>query len=87
MIDLMQRGETENLVIEVLEKSDDFVKIDTILNHVVDDAAVRTYDALDKLVFAGIVTKDRTSLRWKLKTSPKVVAEVGGDPNFRRGGT
>jgi len=86
MINFTQREETEELVIEILEESDGFVKLDAILKHVVDDATIRTHNALEKLVFAGIIKKDRTSLRWKLKTSPKVVAEVGGNPNFRRGG-
>ena len=86
MIDLTQRGETEELVLEVLEESKGFVNLDVIMKHVVDDAASRTHDALDKLVFAGIIVKDRTGLRWKLKTRPVVVAEVPGDPNFRRGG-
>jgi len=86
MIDLTQRGETEELVIELLEDSDDFVKLDVIMKHVVDDAVIRTHDALDKLVFAGIIVKDRTGRRWKLKTHPVVIAEVPGDPNFRGGG-
>jgi len=86
MIDLTQRGETEELVIELLEDSKGFVKLDVIMKHVVDDAVIRTHDALDKLVFAGIIVKDQTGKRWKLKTPPKVVAEVPGDPNFRRGG-
>jgi DNA-binding IclR family transcriptional regulator len=85
MIDLMQRGETEELVIELLEDSKGFVKLDTIMKHVVDAAASRTHDALDKLVFAGIIEKDRTGMRWKLKTRPIVVMEIPGDPNFRRG--
>lgn len=86
MIDLTQRGETEELVIELLEDSKGFVKLDVIMKHVVDDAVIRTHDALDKLVFAGIIVKDRAGMRWKLRTSPVVVAEVPGDPNFRRGG-
>jgi len=86
MIDLTQRGETEELVIELLEDAEGFVKLDVIMKHVVDDAVIRTHDALDKLVFAGIIEKDQTGRRWKLKNRPVVVKEIPGDPNFRRGG-
>jgi len=67
MIDLTQREETEELVIELLEDAEGFVKLDVIMKHVVDDAVSRTHDALDKLVFAGIIEKDQTGLRWRLK--------------------
>lgn len=67
MIDMTQRGETEELVLEALEDADGFVKLDVILKHVVDDAVIRTHNALDKLVFAGVIEKDQTGRQWRLK--------------------
>ncbi|MEA3338596.1 MAG: hypothetical protein U9R15_01390 [Chloroflexota bacterium] len=89
MIDLAQREDAEDLVLEALEDAEGFVKFDVIMNHVVADAVTRVHTALDKLVSAGTVEKDHVGRRWRLvpvKKFPVVVAEVPGDPNFRRGG-
>ena len=67
MIDLTQREDTEEIVLEALEDVEGFVKLDVIMKHVVDDAVIRAHNALDKLVFAGIIEKDLTGRQWRIK--------------------
>lgn len=84
MIDLVQPGETEVSVMYVLENAKGSVYFDGILQSVVSDATVRTHEVLEDLKSRGVVSCDARN-RWRLRNRPQVVAEVGGDPNFRRG--
>ncbi len=67
MIDLTQRGETEELVREALDDSDDFIHFNAIMRSVNRDASIRVYDVLEKLKSTGVVECDPTGRLWRLK--------------------
>jgi len=67
MIDLTQRGETEELVREALDDSDDFIHFNAIMRSVTRDEVTRVYDVLEKLKSAGVVECDSTGRNWRLK--------------------
>jgi len=67
MIDMTQRGETEELVREALDDSDDFIHFNAIMQLVIHDAAIRTREVLEKLKSTGVVECDSTGRKWRLK--------------------
>jgi len=79
---------TDELTEFILDRltTDGYVTDDYIMGAWLDVAAIRVHERLEQLKQEGRITRSPDGVRWKLRTSPKVVAEVRGDPNFRRGG-
>jgi len=67
MIDMTQRGETEELVREALEDSDDFIHFHAIMQLAIRDAMTRTREVLEKLKSTGVIECDSTGRKWRLK--------------------
>jgi len=51
-----------------------------------DITATKVRETLWRLAEEGKVKPLKDGARWRLRTRPVVVAEVPGNPNFRRGG-
>ncbi len=71
MIDLAQRGETEELVREALDDSDDFIHFNVIMQSVIHGTAIRAREVLKKLKSAEVVECDSTGRKWRLKNDQR----------------
>jgi len=80
------RDELADHILDILP-SHGYLTLDTIIQSWLDIAAVKVRETLAHLKDAGKIRSDPDGIRWKLRTRPVVVAEVPGDPNFRRGGS
>jgi len=79
------RDELADHILDILP-SHGYLTLDAIIQSWLDIAAVKVRETLEHLREAGRIRSDPDGTRWKLRTRPVVVAEVPGDPNFRRGG-
>ncbi len=79
------RDELADHILDILP-SRGYLTIDAIVQSWLDIAAVKVRETLAGLRAAGKIRSDPDGARWKLRTRPVVVAELRGDPNFRRGG-
>jgi len=77
--------ELEAHILDILP-SHGYLTLDAIIQSWLDIAAVKVRETLEHLKEEGRIRSDLGGTRWKLRTRPVVVAEVRGDPNFRRCG-
>lgn len=85
----MSAGETEELaewILGELQHSESLTTDCIVQAWMIDVGKGWVRETLVKLRDKGMIKSDQDGAQWKLRTDPVTVAEVRGDPNFRRGG-